>query len=186
MRVYTIGHSTRTLQELVSLLQAHAVDALVDIRAHPGSRKFPHFRRESLAAAFADGRPFIYRHIRELGGRRRSKQESNTNAAWRSASFRAYADHLASEEFRRGLDELLELARGHTVAVMCAEAVPWRCHRMVLSDALTARGVDVRHIIGPGEAQPHRLTPFAQVHRGKVTYPAPADRSAALGSDGRT
>jgi uncharacterized protein (DUF488 family) len=170
--VFTIGHSTRTADELVGLLVARDVTLLVDVRRYPGSRRFPRFNGEALAARLeADG--IAYRHAPVLGGRRSGLPDS-PNTGWRNASFRAYADHLGTPAFRAALDHLLELARGRTVALMCAEAVPWRCHRNLIADALVARGVEVRHITGPSDPDRHALNPMARVAPdGTVTYPAP-------------
>ncbi len=169
--VHTIGHSTRTLDELVMLLRRHEVNHLADIRAHPGSRRYPHFSRDALALSlptFGIG----YSHHPDLGGRRRGLPDS-PNGAWRNASFRAYADYLGTDEFTTALDALLEFAREKSVAIMCAEAVPWRCHRWLVSDALVARGVDVHHILD-ARSEPHSLTRFARLRDGKVVYPPEA------------
>jgi uncharacterized protein (DUF488 family) len=169
--VHTIGHSTRTLDELVTLLRRHEVNHLADIRAHPGSRRYPHFSRDALALSlptFGIG----YSHHPDLGGRRRGLPDS-PNGAWRNASFRAYADYLGTDEFTTALDSLLEIAGEKSVAIMCAEAVPWRCHRWLVSDALVARGVDVHHILD-ARSEPHSLTRFAQLRDGKVVYPPEA------------
>jgi uncharacterized protein (DUF488 family) len=166
--IHTIGHSTRTFDELVRLLRRHDVDHLADVRAHPGSRRYPHFSRSALEISLPDV-GIGYSHHGELGGRRRGLTNS-PNGAWRNASFRAYADYMRSSDFSRALDSLIELAeRGHVV-IMCAEAVPWRCHRWLVSDALVTRGVDVHHILD-ARSEPHSLTRFAQVRDGSVVYP---------------
>jgi len=173
--IFTVGHSTRTLEELVGLLRANGVVLVADVRTAPGSRRMPHFARAALAADL----PRLgieYVHLPELGGLRRPRPDS-PNAGWRNDSFRGFADHMATDGFRDGLDRLLELAGRRDLAVMCAEAVPWRCHRSLIADALLARGVEVRHIIGPGRAGPHALTPFARVEGDAVTYPAPLQGS---------
>jgi uncharacterized protein (DUF488 family) len=167
MRIYTIGHSTRSLDELVSLLREHGVRRLADIRRFPGSRRYPHFSRDALAVSLPE-RGIEYVHIPELGGRRRASAESK-NTALQNEQFRAYADHMASEEFRGAVDGLLEFD-GRT-AVMCAEAVPWRCHRNLLSDELLRRGVEVVHILGRGQAKRHAMTPYARVEGDHVVYP---------------
>ena len=169
LRLYTIGHSTRTLDELVALLRAHDVSILADIRTIPRSRHNPQFEAESLRAALARRR-IRYVHLPALGGLRRARKDS-PNGGWRNASFRGYADYMLTEDFERGLAELQALTGEGTVAVMCAEAVPWRCHRSLVADALTVRGAHVEDIIGPGQSHPHRLTPFAQVIRTRITYP---------------
>jgi uncharacterized protein (DUF488 family) len=166
--VFTIGHSTRTLDELVVLLTEHGVGTLADIRTAPGSRRMPWFAKAALAAELpAHG--IGYEHVPELGGLRKPRPDS-INTAWRNDAFRGYADHMATEEFERGVERLLALPR--PVAAMCAEAVPWRCHRSLLGDHLVASGVPVIDIIGAGSAQPHRVTPFARVIDGRVTYPS--------------
>lgn len=167
--IHTIGHSTRTLAELVGLLRAHDVTLLADVRTRPGSRRLPHFDREVLERELpAAG--IAYRHVRELGGLRRPRPDS-PNLAWRNQSFRGYADHMQTDEFRQALDGLIELAATRSVAIMCAEAVPWRCHRSLVADALLVRGHAVRHIVGEGPAKPHSLTSFAYVERDRITYP---------------
>jgi uncharacterized protein (DUF488 family) len=167
--IYTIGHSTRPLDDFVALLRREGIGHLADVRAHPGSRRYPHFGRDSLALSLPE-LGIGYSHHPELGGRRRGLPDS-PNGAWRNASFRAYADYMQSEEFRAALDSLLDLARENRVAIMCAEAVPWRCHRWLISDALAARDVDVRHILDARSEQ-HSLSSFAVVHEGKVVYPS--------------
>ncbi len=169
-RVLAIGHSTRPIDELLALLRAAGVRSLADIRTVPRSRKNPQFERRALARSLARA-GISYAWLPRLGGLRRPRKDS-PNAAWRNTSFRGYADHMATEEFAEGLRELSALARAGPVAVMCAEAVPWRCHRSLLADALLARGVAVEHVTGPGKTRPHRLTPFARVEGRRVTYPA--------------
>ncbi|MBX6363849.1 MAG: DUF488 domain-containing protein [Gemmatimonadetes bacterium] len=169
-RVYTIGHSTRSIEDFVELLRAHGVDTLVDIRRYPGSRRQPQFGRETLPAALAAA-GIGYVHEEALGGRR-APAPASPNGWWRNEQFRGYADHMATPAFRAALDRLVRLAERRTPAIMCAEAVPWRCHRSLTADALVARGVDVAHIVGPGRAEPHTLTPAARVGAdGSVTYP---------------
>jgi uncharacterized protein (DUF488 family) len=173
LRIFTIGHSTRTEEEFLGLLRAHGVRRLVDVRRYPGSRRHPQFSRDRLSAVLPDA-GIEYVHALELGGRRNSAPDS-PNTAWRSASFRAYADHMASEAFGEWLERLLAWAPAGDTAIMCAEAVPWRCHRQLIADALVARGVEVLNITGPGRAEPHVLSGHARVDaRGQVTYPAPA------------
>jgi uncharacterized protein (DUF488 family) len=169
--IYTIGHSTRSADEFRELLESFHVELLVDVRQFPGSKRYPHFSsaglRESLSAA-----AIAYRHEPELGGRRRSEGDS-PNAFWRNASFRAYADYMATPAFQAALDRLLEAASEQTTAIMCAEAVPWRCHRWLISDALIARGREVNHILAVKSAKPHVLNPNALVSaQGILTYPA--------------
>ena len=173
--VYSIGHSTRSLEELVALLEENGVDVLADVRTAPGSRRLPQFGRASLASELP-GRGLAYFHLPELGGFRKPRPDSR-NTAWRNSSFRGYADYMETAEFEAGLEHLLSLQRTEgtdaAVAMMCAEAVPWRCHRSLVSDALLARGVVVQHILGPGDLRPHTLTPFARVHGTDTSYPGP-------------
>lgn len=180
-RIYTIGHSTRTLDELVSLLRDHGVTRLADIRRFPGSRRHPQFSGDSLERTLpASG--IAYEHFEALGGRRRPARNS-PNGAWESEQFRGYADHMGTPEFHAAVDRLLAVdaaaaatqaeegePRGAT-AVMCAEAVPWRCHRNLLSDELVRRGVEVLHILARGSAQRHVLNPMARLEPARVTYP---------------
>jgi len=163
MRIWTIGHSTRTLDELIGLLRENGIERLADIRRYPGSRRYPHFSRESLAASL----PIEYVHMPELGGRRKPRPDS-PNAGWRNEQFRAYADYMATPEFQNALDRLLESPR--VTAIMCAEAVPWRCHRNLVADELTRRGHEVLHILGPGSTQKHVLNPMARVVDGHLEY----------------
>jgi uncharacterized protein (DUF488 family) len=169
--VWTIGHSTRTAAEFLDLLKQHGIEVVADVRHFPGSRRFPQFNqarlRDSLAAAGIG-----YVHLAELGGRRPVRPGSR-NLAWRNASFRGYADHMETPEFRAGIDRLLGLARSSRTAVMCAEAVWWRCHRSLIADHLRSIGVRVLHILGPGKAVEHPYTPAARLVDGRLTY-APA------------
>jgi uncharacterized protein (DUF488 family) len=166
--VHTLGHSTRTLDEFVALLDAHGIAGIADVRRFPASRRHPHFSREALAASLAEtGRAYMW--LPELGGRRPVRADS-PHVGWREPGFRGYADHMETDEFRRGLDELLRLAAERQTAVMCAEAVPWRCHRQLLSDALVVRGVDAVHVLDVAAAKPHRLTAFARVEGDRIVY----------------
>lgn len=171
--IWTIGHSTRSADAFLALLRAHAIDGLADVRTIPRSRRHPHFAREALDARLKE-EGIEYRHFAALGGLRKPRPAS-ANGAWRNAAFRGYADHMLTQEFSAAIDELLDFANRRNVAVMCAEAVWWQCHRMLLSDALVAREVDVQHIMslsGASSVQPHRLTPFAQVRADRqVWYP---------------
>jgi uncharacterized protein (DUF488 family) len=169
-QVFAVGHSTRPIEELLALLEAAGVSTLADIRTVPRSRANPQFEGRELACSL-EGAGIAYAWLPRLGGLRRPRKDS-LNGAWRNASFRGYADHLATPEFSEGLRELSALAHRGPVAVMCAEAVPWRCHRSLLADALLARGVTVQHITGPGKWRPHRLTPFARIEGRRVSYPA--------------
>lgn len=168
-RIFALGHSTRSLDELLALLDEHAIVSLADIRTVPRSRRNPQFDSESLGAALAATNR-AYRHVARLGGLRKARPDS-PNTAWRNASFRGYADHMLTEEFAAGLEELRALAAAGPLAMMCAEAVPWRCHRSLVADALHARGVAVTQIFGRGQARPHRVTPFARFAGTVVTYP---------------
>jgi uncharacterized protein (DUF488 family) len=167
-----VGHSTRGLDELVDLLREHGIALLVDVRTVPRSRRMPHFDRASLAVELPE-RGVEYLHVPELGGLRRPRPDS-PNTGWRNDSFRGYADHMATPQFAAAVDRLAELGAARDVAFMCAEAVPWRCHRSLIADALLVRGVEVGHIVGRGAAKPHELTSFARVEGGRITYPAPA------------
>jgi uncharacterized protein (DUF488 family) len=165
--IWTIGHSTRTLDELVALLAENGVKRLADIRRYAGSRRHPHFAGDALAATLPE-RGIAYVHMPELGGRRKPALDS-PNGAWRNEQFRGYADHMATAEFREAVDRLLAFAE--RTAVMCAEAVPWRCHRNLLADDLFRRGVEVRHIIGAGEARAHEMGKDAVVEGDRIVYP---------------
>lgn len=171
--IYALGHSTRSFAQLVDLLRSHGVATLADIRTIPRSRRNPQFNREELAVALpAEGIRYI--HLPRLGGRRRGLGAASPNTAWRNLSFRGYADYMQTPEFAEGLAELLALAASGPVAVMCAEAVPWRCHRSLIADALFARGIVVQHIQSPRRATAHQITPFARVEGARVTYPEEA------------
>ena len=178
-RIYTIGHSTRTLAELVGLLRDHGVTRLADIRRFPGSRRHPHFSRESLEQTLPRRTGIAYEHFEDLGGRRKPLKNS-PNGAWESDQFRGYADHMATPAFRAAVDRLLDPPatdnQQPATAVMCAEAVPWRCHRNLLSDDLVRRGIEVLHIIGPGPAQPHVMSEMAKIDGDRVIYPPPQAR----------
>lgn len=178
LRLYTIGHSTRSLDELIAALRAAGVTVLADIRTIPRSRHNPQFNRDALRKALRSRR-IRYVHLPALGGLRHARPDS-PNAGWRNASFRGYADYMQTEEFASGLDELRASAAEGTVALMCAEAVPWRCHRSLVADALTARGAHVEHLTGAGRPRPHRLTPFARVEGAQVTYPFDPSGSGRL------
>jgi uncharacterized protein (DUF488 family) len=171
LSLLTIGHSTRAIEEFIELLEAHGVKQLVDVRTLPRSRRYPHFSMEPLAAAL-EQRGIAYVHLgKPLGGLRKPRADS-VNRALTNEAFRGYADHMATEAFDNGIAELLKLANAGRTTIMCAEAVPWRCHRLLLSDALTARGVNVAHILSLDPPQPHELSRFAHVEDGRVSYPA--------------
>ncbi len=177
--VWTIGHSTRTLDEFLALLEGCRIEAVADVRRFPGSRRCPWFAREALDAALA-ARGIRYEWIPALGGRRKARPDS-INTGWRNASFRGYADYLDSADFAQGLQALLELAHRRT-ALMCAEAVWWRCHRAIIADVLSLRGIDVVHIVDATHHVMHPFTSPARIVQGSLTYPAPSgDAAAAAG-----
>jgi len=166
----TVGHSTRDLGSFVRLLQAQGVTCVVDVRTIPKSRHNPQFNKETLPAALRVV-GIAYQHMPELGGLRHPLPNS-PNQAWRNASFRGFADYMQTPEFVKGLQKLIEIAGKERVAIMCAEAVPWRCHRSLIADALLARRVRVEHILSEARSQAHVLTAWACVKRNRVTYPA--------------
>jgi len=168
--LWTIGHSTRTMDEFVQLLKANGICALADVRRFPGSRRLPHFNQEPFAAALADA-GIEYAHFPELGGRRRARPDS-PNTAWRNEAFRAYADHLMTDEFRAGLERLLEFARRKPTAIMCAEVLWWQCHRGLIADVLKAKGHEVIHILAAHKTELHPFTTAAQIVNGKLSYAA--------------
>ncbi len=172
---WTVGHSTHTLEAFIALLQAHEVDAVADVRRFPRSRTNPQFNVETLPSTLAAHR-IAYRHIAALGGRRSraSKTDVSPNTFWENAAFRAYADYAATDEFRAGLDELLAFGAGRRCAVMCSEALWWRCHRRIIADYLLARGARVIHILANGKAEAAKLTQSARpMPDGMLVYPAP-------------
>ena len=169
LRVFTIGHSTRPIDEFIRLLTAHSVDRIIDIRTIPRSRHNPQFNRETLSAALRRA-GIRYTHMSGLGGLRHARRDS-VNGGWRNASFRGYADYMQTAAFRKSLARCIELASHHDVALMCAEAVPWRCHRSLVADALLVRGVSVSEITSGIRARPHLLTPWAEVRGIDITYP---------------
>jgi uncharacterized protein (DUF488 family) len=176
--VWTIGHSTRPIETFMSLLLAHAIRQVVDVRAFPYSPRYPQFHTAALSASLQQA-GLAYRHVPSLGGRRKSRPDS-VNQGWRNASFRGYADYMQTEAFQEGLSELMALAATGSTVILCAEAVPWRCHRSLIADALTCRGCEVRHIMTVTKADRHRLTSFATVDHGVLTYPLPAAESGPL------
>ena len=167
--MWTVGHSTRTFEELVALLRAHGIDTLVDVRTVPRSRRHPHFTKDALAVSLPEA-AIAYVHMPGLGGLRKA-QPGSPNTGWRTDAFRGYADYMQTEEFARHLDVLTALAKNARLSVMCAEAEPWRCHRNLLADALVVRDVEVRHIVGHGAVARHALTPWAQRDGVRLTYP---------------
>ena len=167
--IYTIGHSVHTEDAFLELLDAHGIRQLADIRTVPASRRHPHFSKDRLAAFLAH-HGLTYRHFPGLGGLRKPRRDS-VNTAWRHESFRGYADHMATPEFRAELARLEDFASAAPTTVMCAEAVWWQCHRRLLADALLVRGVSVRHILSGAAPKPHELSEFARAEQGEVTYP---------------
>ncbi|OIH82329.1 DNA repair protein [Arthrobacter sp. UCD-GKA] len=170
-RVMTIGHSTREFDEVVRMLRSNGVTELVDVRSFPNSRKFPQWNQATIEGALPAG--IGYRWIRDLGGRRHTPAGTETpNDGWKVKAFRDYADYMSTEAFAAGLAELLAVASCSVPAIMCSEAVPWRCHRRLVTDALIVAGVEVLDIMSPGTTRRAKLTSFAQVQDGKITYPA--------------
>lgn len=167
--VHTVGHSNRPLPEFIDLLQRNRIQCVLDIRTVPKSRHNPQFGQDQLPLSLA-AVGIGYRHIAALGGLRRPRKDS-PNGGWRNTSFRGYADYMESTEFRQNVEAVAEQARSISVALMCAESVPWRCHRSLVADALAVRGVQALHIIGPQPPKLHSLTPFAQVDGTTITYP---------------
>ncbi|MDQ6660832.1 MAG: DUF488 domain-containing protein [Chloroflexota bacterium] len=168
--LYTIGHSNRTIEQFIDLLKAHGIQEIVDVRTVPKSKHNPQFGQDALSASLREaGIDYIY--LKKLGGFRHTTSAS-INTGWRNLSFRGYADYMSTEEFQEGLQELEALAQKKTVAILCAEAVPWRCHRSLIADALTTQGWQVLHIQSKKTAKPHTPTPFLRVQDGKLTYPA--------------
>ena len=169
--VFTIGHSNRTTREFMKILKEFDIEILADIRHYPGSRHNPHFGKARLRAnILRNGIEYI--HLVELGGRRRHLKDVETNAGWRSKAFRGYADYMQTEDFHEGMAKLMFLAEGASVAIMCSEAVPWRCHRSMVADALIVNGFSVVDLFNEKNARPHTLTSFAKVAKHNLTYPA--------------
>jgi len=166
--VWTVGHSTRSAEEFAQILLAHEVQVLVDVRSFPGSRRYPQFNRAALAESLHEI-GIEYKHEPRLGGRRTPRKDSH-NTAWKNASFRAYADHMESEEFRNGVKDLLELAATARTAVMCAESLWWRCHRSLIADYLKAEGHTVIHILDQNKTEEHPFTPPARLVDGELSY----------------
>ncbi len=173
--VWTVGHSTRTFEAFLALLQEHRIELLADVRHFPASARVPWTNREALASAL-ERAGVAYEHLVDLGGYRKVRPDS-MNTGWRNPSFRGYADYMETTAFASAVDRLIALAKERRTAIMCAEAVPWKCHRSLLSDALLVRGVRVVHILGPGQTRNHALTPLAKVRGGRVSYPAPRGKA---------
>jgi uncharacterized protein (DUF488 family) len=168
--ILTIGHSTHPVREFIHLLKAHRIERLVDVRTVPRSRHNPQFNRGDLSHSLHSSR-LHYRYMPGLGGFRRAHRDS-LNTGWHNTSFRGFADYMQTPEFRKNLDDLMTLAKAERTVIMCAEAVPWRCHRSLIADALLARGVEVREITSVTRSQLHVLTPWAKVNGTQITYPA--------------
>jgi uncharacterized protein (DUF488 family) len=175
MRIWTIGHSTRKIDDFISMLEQTGIKLLADVRSLPGSKRYPQFNKQALAESLS-ARGIRYEHFPELGGRRKPKPDSR-NTVWRNASFRGYADYMETEEFRKGIERLLDLANevGET-AIMCAEAVWWRCHRSLISDSLKARGMEVMHILDVNKTELHPFTSAARIINGALSYANEEDR----------
>ncbi len=181
--VYTIGHSTHPIDEFIFMLKAHGIKKLVDVRTIPKSRHNPQFNEDALAESVREQR-ITYRRMEDLGGLRHVRRDS-PNGAWRNDSFRGYADYMMTDEFRAAIDVLVERAHTNDLAIMCAEAVPWRCHRSMIGDALVVRGITVLDIMTATSAKPHTLTNFARVSGIDLSYPPVADGAsdATTGGD---
>jgi uncharacterized protein (DUF488 family) len=168
LTIWTVGHSTHSAIDFNEILLAHQIEALVDVRSFPGSRRYPHFNKPELAAQL-ESLGLLYRHAPELGGRRRPLSNSK-NTAWQNPSFRAYADHMESEEFKKGIETLLQLPQTKRTAVMCAESLWWRCHRSLIADYLKAEGVEVVHILNARKTEKHPYTSAARIVEGRLSY----------------
>jgi uncharacterized protein (DUF488 family) len=181
VEIHTVGHSTRPIEDFVALLQAYSIGQLVDVRTIPHSRRNPQFNTDALAASLSSA-GIAYRHMPELGGLRHARRDS-INTAWRNASFRGYADYMQTHEFQAALQTLIELSAARVTAIMCAEAVPWKCHRSLIGDALLARGIRVLDIMSAAKADPHALTQFARLNGSEVTYPGKDQENLSLKFD---
>ena len=170
LTIFTIGHSTHPIEEFIALLKNYGIDQLVDVRTVPKSRHVPQFNSDALEASLREA-GIGYVHLKALGGLRHAKKDS-MNMGWRNASFRGYADYMETEEFAKGIDRLIEIAKAKRTVIMCAEAVPWRCHRSLVGDALLVRGIAVEDIMSATSVRPHKLTEFAKVDGQQITYPA--------------
>lgn len=166
--IWTLGHSTHTLEEFVALLQSFQIETLIDVRRLPGSRKFPHYDKEALAISMPKN-DIQYLHLKDLGGRRKTSKDSK-NTAWRLASFRGYADYMETTEFKQGVKQLEEIGETGRTAFMCAEAVWWSCHRSLISDYLKFHGWSVFHIMGVGKVQDHPYTNPARIVNNQLVY----------------
>lgn len=177
-RIFTIGHSTRDFDELLEMLRANGVTLLVDVRSFPSSRKFPQWNQSAVKKTLPED--VGYRWIQDLGGRRHTPvSQASPNCGWRVKAFRSYADYMSSEQFHVGLADLLRVASESTAAIMCSEAVPWRCHRRLITDALIVEGIEVCDIMSISSTRPATMTDFALVRDGTITYPGSTDEPAA-------
>jgi uncharacterized protein (DUF488 family) len=176
-QLWTIGHSTKPIEEFLALLRSHGIQRLVDVRTIPRSRHNPQYDTEALAAHLMKA-TLTYLHMPQLGGLKKAKKDS-VNIGWKNASFRGYADYMQTEQFQRALEQLMAESRVEPTAIMCAEAVPWRCHRSLIADALLIRGWTVRHIMTNSKADTHRLTRFAVVEADRITYPSASPSAAS-------
>ena len=168
VQLWTIGHSTQSSDEFIVTLLSFNIETLVDVRSFPASRRYPQFNKENLRGSLRDA-GIDYVHLPEIGGRRKAKADSH-NVAWRNESFRGYADYMETEAFRAGIDRLIEIAGASRTAIMCAEAVWWRCHRSLIADFLKARGAKVIHILGHGKSEEHPFTSAARIVNGELSY----------------
>jgi uncharacterized protein (DUF488 family) len=174
MKIWTIGHSTRSIDDFISLLKKNEIKLLADVRSLPGSKRYPQFNKDGLEKSL-NAHGIRYEHFPELGGRRKPKADSR-NTAWRNASFRGYADYMETEQFQKGVECLLAVAgEAGPAAIMCAEAVWWRCHRALVSDYLKARDIEVMHILDANKVEPHPFTSAAQIVGGMLSYGSEAD-----------
>ena len=180
LTIFTIGHSTRPVEEFIELLKAHGIGVVADVRTIPKSRHNPQYNSDVLAATL-HGHGIGYKHMPGLGGLHHAKKNS-INTAWENASFRGFADYMQTEDFDRGLNDLIETAEKKPTAIMCAEAVPWRCHRSLIADALLSRGIAVMDIMSKTPAKTHTMTPWAEVNGTTITYPEPKAAETASGS----
>lgn len=168
--IWTVGHSTRALQAFLDVLNQFGVRLLIDVRRFPASRRYPHFNEPALRASLQSAE-IDYRHMPDLGGRRPARKDS-LNVGWRNRGFRGYADYMQSDAFQTAVEHLLQYGQGQRTAVMCAEAVPWRCHRSLIADAVVIRGWQVSHILSEHRVDTHKLTSFAAHANGRLLYPA--------------
>ena len=176
LTLWTLGHSTRPIDEFIGLLRAHEISLVVDVRTVPQSRYNPQFNTDTLSESLKET-GLVSLHMPALGGLRKA-QKASINIGWRNASFRGYADYMQTDKFQRALEELMAYGTDTRTAIMCAETVPWRCHRSLIADALTSQGWEVRHIMSPEKAILHVLTSFAHFEKGALTYPKPSDSTS--------